>query len=143
MSDILNILLMAVMFVSGAWLMAKVFACIYVAANYPLIKLAEVATCYVPHKHERMVSAGFTVLLKSVGYYLACIWPALIITWLIIPNVVTAPWWMYGIALGGFLTAKCIDSITVSAFALFCLKPDLIEVIYGWVPFNAVFTPPW
>lgn len=142
MSGIFSIAMAFFISISGSWVFAKIFSVLYILACLPMTFILFCIQKTVPESYQNWALNIFAIFSKIFGYYIACIWPAFIVTWLIIPNLPTAPWWIYGIALGGFITASCIDIVTFSALAIFCFKPELINLFYSWVPFHSIFLSP-
>lgn len=105
----------------------------------PFVKLSTIMLETTSEGYQNSVMIGYGIFSKLLGYYLACIWSAFMVYWIIEPNSPNASWWVYGLALAGFLMAKCVDVVTLSVFAVFCLKPELIDTLYSWVPFRIMY----
>lgn len=142
MSGIISVALLLIIVVSSSWIHAKLFSILYLIAISPSALIVYVITKILPEKQCDFALSVFKIISMPYGYYIACIWPAFIVSWIIIPNESNATWWLYLIAYGGFITTSCLDTITILAFAIFCFKPELINLLYGWVPFNFIFYKP-
>lgn len=142
--SIVSIFLMTLVIITSSWMMSKLFLMIFSLVMRPLYKLAELKLEAVPEGNPSFWVTSYLFFSKILCYYFIGIWAAYMVYWVVVPNSPGAPWWIYGITLGGFLTAKCIDWVTLSMFAVFCYKPILINVIYCWIPFKSLFLYyPW
>lgn len=135
MYSLLSIICLLLVVICTSWIVSKVFSFIYVIVTSPLVGIVWGVQKYVSEKYQKRVWIGLSILIVPIGYYFACIWPAYIISWIIVPNLQVGTWWLYGIALGGFCMSEFASLITFTAFIIFCFKPELVKTIYGWVPY--------
>lgn len=115
---------------------ASGFLFLHNIAILPFRKLSELMLESIPEGSRSYLAISYLTFSKVICYYLAGIWSAFMVYWIIILNSPDVSWWLYGVAFGGFVMARCVDAITTAMFIAFCVMPELIDLSYGWVPFE-------
>lgn len=147
MSYIIPTILMSSIIAASSWLISNIFSFVWCwfykiiekLNNYLILKIAQVSD------RNKRESLGHLLLFVNNLYFVftMSLWPAYIVTWIVLPNSTQGGWIIYAMALLGYWMGSGFRNlITLWAFIAFCIWPNLIYFLYGWLPFiNYILYP--